>query len=147
LYASEANNVPGLVLAISRLRDRRRKIAGQLTRAPNWQSQVSIPAGKIEDKEDVKTAAQREVFEETAININDQELKFLGMIPRYSRDGKRMKGLMYVYMVEAERAMNPDLDEAIDGDEHTECGYFTVEDMKPLAIDAFLYKLFEFISE
>ena len=107
----------------------------------------SIPAGKIEDGEDVKTAAQREFFEETAININDQELKFLGMIPRYSRDGKRMKGLMYVYMVEAERAMNPDLDEAIDGDEHTECGYFTVEDMKPLAIDAFLYKLFEFISE
>jgi len=107
----------------------------------------SIPAGKIEDGEDVKTAAQREFFEETAININDQELKFLGMIPRYSRDGKRMKGLMYVYMVEADRAMNPDLDEAIDGDEHTECGYFTVEDMKPLAIDAFLYKLFEFISE
>jgi 8-oxo-dGTP pyrophosphatase MutT (NUDIX family) len=107
----------------------------------------SIPAGKIEDGEDVKTAAQREFFEETAININDQELKFLGMIPRYSRDGKRMKGLMYVYMVEAERAMNPDLDEAIDGQEHTECGYFTVEDMKPLAIDAFLYKLFEFISE
>jgi len=107
----------------------------------------SIPAGKIEDGEDVKTAAQREFFEETAININDQELKFLGMIPRYNRDGKRMKGLMYVYMVEAERAMNPDLDEAIDGDEHTECGYFTVEDMKPLAIDAFLYKLFEFISE
>ena len=107
----------------------------------------SIPAGKIEDGEDVKTAAQREFFEETAININDQELKFLGMIPRYSRDGKRMKGLMYVYMVEAERAMNPDLDEAIDGQEHTECGYFTLEDMKPLAIDAFLYKLFEFISE
>ena len=107
----------------------------------------SIPAGKIENGEDVKTAAQREFFEETAININDQELKFLGMIPRYSRDGKRMKGLMYVYMVEADRAMNPDLDEAIDGEEHTECGYFTVEDMKPLAIDAFLYKLFEFISE
>ncbi len=107
----------------------------------------SIPAGKIEDGEDVKTAAQREFFEETAININDQELKFIGMIPRYSRDGKRMKGLMYVYMVEAERAMNPDLNEAIDGEEHSECGYFTVEDMKPLAIDAFLYKLFEFISE
>jgi ADP-ribose pyrophosphatase YjhB (NUDIX family) len=107
----------------------------------------SIPAGKIEDGEDVKTAAQREFFEETAININDQELKFLGMIPRYSRDGKRMKGLMYVYMVEADRAMKPDLNKAIDGEEHSECGYFTVEDMKPLAIDAFLYKLFEFISE
>jgi ADP-ribose pyrophosphatase YjhB (NUDIX family) len=107
----------------------------------------SIPAGKIEEGENIKVAAQREFFEETSININDQELKFIGMIPRYSRDGKRMKGLMYVYMVETDRVINPDLEEAIDGDEHSECGYFTFEDMKHLTIDTFLYKLFEFISE
>lgn len=107
----------------------------------------SIPAGKIEETEDVQNAAKREFFEETAININDKELKFVGMIPRYSRDGKRMKGLMYTYIIEVDTPCHPDLEEAIDGEEHSECGYFTLEDMKSLSIDIFLYKLFEFISQ
>ena len=107
----------------------------------------SIPAGKIEPQEDVRLAAKREFFEETAINIDNQDLKFVGMIPRYSRDGKRMKGLMYTYMIEVETPCHPNLEEAIDGQEHSECGYFSVEDIKSLSIDTFLYSLFEFISK
>ena len=107
----------------------------------------SIPAGKIEMGEDVQSAARREFIEETSINIDNENLKLVGMIPRYSRDGKRMKGLMYTYMIEVDTPSYPNLGEAIDGDEHSECGYFSVEEMKPLSIDAFLYSLFEIISK
>jgi ADP-ribose pyrophosphatase YjhB (NUDIX family) len=107
----------------------------------------SIPAGKIEDGEKIEDAAKREFFEETAIKIDEQELKFVGMIPRFNKTGEKMKGLMYVYMVETDDRVNPNLEITVDGHEHIECDYYTFEDMKPLAIDAFLYSLFEFISK
>jgi hypothetical protein len=44
-----------------------------------------------------------------------------------------------------EKQLIPDLEEAIDGHEHTDWGYFTLNDMKNMKINTFLYKLFEFI--
>jgi 8-oxo-dGTP pyrophosphatase MutT (NUDIX family) len=110
------------------------------------QGEWSIPAGKIEHEEEIKISARREFFEETAININNFELEFAGIIPRYTRDGSKMKGLMYTYIINVEKQLIPDLEEAIDGSEHTDCGYFTLNDMKNMKINTFLYKLFEFIS-
>jgi 8-oxo-dGTP pyrophosphatase MutT (NUDIX family) len=110
------------------------------------QGEWSIPAGKIEHEEEIKISARREFFEETAININNFELEFAGIIPRYTRDGSKMKGLMYTYIINVEKQLIPDLEEAIDGSEHTDCGYFTLNDMKNMKINTFLYKLFEFMS-
>jgi ADP-ribose pyrophosphatase YjhB (NUDIX family) len=109
------------------------------------QGEWSIPAGKIEGSEKVEDSAKREFFEETAININNFELEFAGIIPRYTRDGGKMKGLMYTYIINVEKQLTPDLEEAIDGHEHTDWGYFTLNDMKNMKINTFLYKLFEFI--
>ena len=110
------------------------------------QGEWSIPAGKIEHEEEIKISARREFFEETAININNFELEFAGIIPRYTRDGSKMKGLMYTYIINVDKELIPDLEEAIDGSEHTDCGYFTLNDMKNMKINTFLYKLFEFMS-
>ena len=110
------------------------------------QGEWSIPAGKAEDKEDLEVTAKREFFEETASSIENYELKFAGMIPRHTRDGSRMKGLMYVYRIDVDNQIYVDLEEAIDGNEHTDWGYFTLEEMKNMKISVFLYKLFEFLS-
>ncbi len=85
----------------------------------------SIPGGKLEENETTQEGAKREFFEETALNINDIELTFIGLIPRHTRDGKKVKGFMYVYLLNVESPLYPDLLNAIDGEEHTECGYFT----------------------
>ena len=110
------------------------------------QGEWSIPAGKIEDSEKVEESAKREFFEETAVNIDDYKLEFVGLIPRYTRDGSKMKGLMYTYQIKVETSIKPDLDKAIDGSEHTAWGYYTLDEMKNMKINTFLYKLFEFIS-
>ena len=110
------------------------------------QGEWSIPAGKIKYEEKIKISARREFFEKTLININNFELKFAGIIPRYTKDGSKMKGLMYTYIINVDKQLIPDLEEAIDGHEHTECGYFTLNDMKNMKINTFLYKLFEFMS-
>ena len=111
------------------------------------QGEWSIPAGKVDGDEKLEVSAKREFFEETAVNIDDQELKFAGMIPRYTRDGSKMKGLMYTYQIDVKVSLKPNLEEAIDGSEHTAWGYFTLNDMKNMKINTFLYKLFEFISK
>jgi ADP-ribose pyrophosphatase YjhB (NUDIX family) len=110
------------------------------------QGEWSIPAGKVEGSETLEVSAKREFFEETAVNINDHNLIFAGIIPRYTRDGAKMKGLMYTYQINVEKSLRPDLDEAIDGREHTDWGYFTLDEMENMKINTFLYKLFEFIS-
>jgi ADP-ribose pyrophosphatase YjhB (NUDIX family) len=105
----------------------------------------SIPGGKLEENETTQEGAKREFFEETAININDVELKFVGLIPRHTKDGKKVKGLMYVYLLNVESPLYPDLLNAIDGEEHTECGYFTLENIQPETSGEYLHKLAEII--
>jgi ADP-ribose pyrophosphatase YjhB (NUDIX family) len=105
----------------------------------------SIPGGKLEENETTQEGAKREFFEETSLNINDVELTFVGLIPRHTRDGKKVKGFMYVYLLNTESPMYPDLVNAIDGEEHTECGYFPIEEIKPETSGEYLYKLAEII--
>jgi len=88
----------------------------------------SCPGGKMEEGETSKEAAIREFMEETDLSVYG-EVNFIGAIKRYTRDGKDLKGLMYCYLLDVEEEIYPDLDRAIDGDEHTECGYFGKDDV------------------
>jgi ADP-ribose pyrophosphatase YjhB (NUDIX family) len=107
----------------------------------------SIPGGKLEENETTQEGAKREFFEETDINIDDVELKFVGLIPRHTRDGIKIKGLMYVYLLETQTPIYPDLLNAVDGNEHTDCGYFTLEEIKPETSGEYFYKLAEIILQ
>lgn len=86
----------------------------------------SIPAGKIEGIETPKQGAVREFYEETNIELSDK-IKLIGFINRTNRSGEKNKGLMYVFLSEVGEEVYPDLENAKDGEEHTECGYFSLE--------------------
>ena len=107
----------------------------------------SIPAGKVENEEETIEAAKREFYEETAINIDNEELTFVGLIPRHTRDGRKTKGIMYVYQIDIDEEIMPDLENAIDGEEHTDCGYFTINEIKSETVGTYLQKLIEIISK
>lgn len=101
----------------------------------------SIPAGKLENEETTKEGAMREFFEETAIQLSPEKMKFRGLVPRHTRDGKKIKGLMYVYLYETDEQMDPDFENAIDGDEHSDWGYFSLPEIKIEKTGTYLYKL------
>jgi ADP-ribose pyrophosphatase YjhB (NUDIX family) len=88
----------------------------------------SIPAGKIEKGESPKEGAYREFQEETNLQIND-DIKFISTIKRHNRDGSKVKGLLYCFLFDSIDKIYPDLKNAIDGDEHTECGYFGKDEL------------------
>ncbi len=101
----------------------------------------SIPAGKLEVYESTHEGAKREFFEETNISIINKKIRILDIIDRYSRDGSRINGQFHVYLLESPDRLVPDLVNAIDGDEHTECGYFIVEELDGMNIDEKLKNL------
>jgi ADP-ribose pyrophosphatase YjhB (NUDIX family) len=105
----------------------------------------SIPGGKLEENETTQEGAKREFFEETNVDINDKEITFIGLIPRHTRDGKKVKGLMYVYLLEVEEPIIPDLENAIDGEEHTDSGYFTLDEIKPETSGDYFHRLAEIV--
>ena len=65
------------------------------------------------------------------------------MVPRYTKNGNDVKGLMYVYLLEVDDQINPDLDLAKDGHEHTECGYFSINEIDEYSTGTQLYKLIQ----
>lgn len=95
----------------------------------------SIVGGGVEDGEKIKDAAAREFFEETSIEISKNDLEFIGIVPRYNRNGNKYKGKMFVFLMDVDKKIIPDLDLAIDGEEHTKCGYFTFEHIKRYDVD------------
>jgi ADP-ribose pyrophosphatase YjhB (NUDIX family) len=88
----------------------------------------SIPSGHIEGKESPKDAALREFKEETDIKLPDN-INLVGFINKYKKDGSTKKGLVYVFFHEGDREYKPNLKKAKDGHEHTECRYFTKENL------------------
>ena len=88
----------------------------------------SIPAGKLNRNENPSVGAKREFFEETNIKV-DGKINLCGFINRKTRDGKINKGLMYVFLYEVDEKIYPDLENAKDGQEHTECGYFSIDNL------------------
>jgi len=57
------------------------------------------------------------------------DIEFAAVIKRYNRDGSKVKGMFYTYLMDIEEEMFPDLENAHDGDEHTECGYFSKDEL------------------
>jgi 8-oxo-dGTP pyrophosphatase MutT (NUDIX family) len=88
----------------------------------------SIPSGKIEDNETPIDGAVREFYEETNLKVTSP-LSLCGLIKRHTRDGKNVKGLMYTFQMHSDTEIQPDLKNAKDGEEHTECGYFDMDNL------------------
>jgi ADP-ribose pyrophosphatase YjhB (NUDIX family) len=105
----------------------------------------SIPAGKLEKEEDTIEGAKREFFEETNLDISNEELNFSGIVPRHTRDGKKIKGRMYTYLLNTGEEMTPDLENALDGEEHSECKYFTAKEIDEMSTGKHLFKLLQII--
>lgn len=103
----------------------------------------SIPGGTMEEGESPEHTAKREFYEEMGVDIDGESLNFIGMVPRFTRDGRKLKGGMYVYELVTDNKIIPDLESAIDGEEHTECGYYTLDEMTESKIGEYLHKLLE----
>jgi len=107
----------------------------------------SIPGGKMEEGESSRESAKREFFEETAIDIDGKDIRFVGVVPRHTRDGKKIKGFMYVYLLETDEEIMPDLQNAIDGEEHTDAKYFSSQELDESSMGHYLYMLAKTILE
>ena len=81
------------------------------------------------------------------LDIDGEKLNFVGLIPRFTRDGKKLKGAMYVYQLDADKPVIPDLNNAIDGEEHTECGYYGLDEMTSDKVGEYLHKLIEVVLQ
>lgn len=104
----------------------------------------SLPAGKVENGESTKDAAKREFFEETNIDVDNLSLNFVGILPVFSKHNK-IKSMMYVYLLNSDEELNPDLEEAVDGHEHTDCGYFSEHQLDDMKLGKHLSKLLKII--
>jgi hypothetical protein len=63
------------------------------------------------------------------IEVSPGDLSYIGGIKRYNRDTTKLKGVMSVFLYDVDEEMSPDLENAQDGDEHTDSGYFTVDNL------------------
>lgn len=88
----------------------------------------SVPAGSVEEKEHPIDGAHREFYEETDKKINGN-LKLIGFLTRKDREGIKNRGLLYLFLYEPDEKVIPDLKNAKDGNEHTECDYFTKDNL------------------
>tara|TARA_Y100001934_G_scaffold9279_1_gene12364 strand:- start:379 stop:807 length:429 start_codon:yes stop_codon:yes gene_type:complete len=79
----------------------------------------SVPAGYVETSEDIKTAAIRETFEETEIELDATSVKFLSAYPAHGG-----RGIFYDYVCEIDSELEPIIDE-----EHSDWGYFGADEI------------------
>jgi len=96
----------------------------------NEPSKWAIPMGGIEEGEDPKDAAYREFYEEMGVSV-DGVIKPLSKINRYNKLGQ-IKTILHVFIFKTDTEIIPDLENAADGFEHTECDYMTLEEIKKL---------------
>jgi 8-oxo-dGTP diphosphatase len=81
----------------------------------------SIPSGHVEKGENPIEGAAREFHEET--NMEPIGLKPVSIM--YNNDNSRV----HLFLMDIKTEVLPDLESAIDGDEHTECGYFSKDEI------------------
>ena len=93
-----------------------------------YSGEWSIPGGKVEPDEDIVDAAHREFYEETNVRLTG-DLEFLGVMSRMNRKGTKQSSIMYVFTTNVDEPIHPDLENAEYGEEHSECGYFSIDDL------------------
>jgi ADP-ribose pyrophosphatase YjhB (NUDIX family) len=91
-------------------------------------NQWSVPSGHLEKGEDPKEGALREFKEETNLKLSGN-LNLVGLLHIYQNDMKLKKGIMFVFLHKSNKELEPDLDKAKDGHEHTKCEYFSKKDL------------------
>ena len=84
--------------------------------------QWSIPLGGVNPNESPINAAKREFYEETNIKLSG-DIKLIDIITRDNGT------IIYVYYKNSGKELIPDLENAKDGEEHTECGYYGKDEL------------------
>lgn len=84
----------------------------------------SIPCGSMEEGEDPSETAVREFGEETNWDISDANIRFVGGVPMVGDSGT-----IHCFLLDSDYEVMPDLENAHDGFEHTECGYFSKDEL------------------
>ena len=102
------------------------KRTAEINEPPKW----AIPMGGIEEGEEPKDAAYREFYEEMGVPV-EQDIKSFVKINRYNKLGQ-IKTILHVFVLKTDTKIIPDLENAADGFEHTECDYMTLEEIKKL---------------
>jgi ADP-ribose pyrophosphatase YjhB (NUDIX family) len=97
-----------------------------------------IPTGHLEKNETPKDCAYREFYEETNIKI-EEDISLVGLITKKNKESQP-NSLIYVYLYKSNEKKMPNLDKAEDGHEHSDCGFFTLEDL-PVEKNEELYKI------
>lgn len=98
-----------------------------------YSGEWSIPGGKVEPDEEIVDTAHREFYEETGQDING-DLEFVGVMGRKNRKGTKQSSIMFVFTTDVDEPIIPDLENAEYGDEHSECNYFSIDELpEPLA--------------
>ena len=105
----------------------------------------TIPGGKMIEGLKIRAAATQMLFDTTSIEVNEEELQMVGLIPRESKDGKKDKGLMYVYMYEAKPELLPLFETSNKPKKHIDHGYFTIEHIQLMNCGKYLPKFVETI--
>ena len=93
-----------------------------------YSGEWSIPGGKVEPGEEIIDTAHREFYEETNEKLTG-DLEFLGVMGRMNRKGTKQSSIMYVFLADVKEPIHPDLENAEYGEEHSECGYFSIDDL------------------
>lgn len=95
----------------------------------SFEKKWSIPMGGIEKNESPIEAAHREFYEETNLKV-EEPIELVGFINKFEKDNLTKRGIVYVYLLESDdENFVPDLENAKDGHEHSECGYFKIDEM------------------
>jgi ADP-ribose pyrophosphatase YjhB (NUDIX family) len=85
----------------------------------------SIPSGHMNENELPIDAAIREFKEETNLKVNKDELKLVGILSSYINNKTEKTKIIFVYGINSDKELIPDLKKAKDGKEHIKCGYFS----------------------
>jgi len=92
----------------------------------------ATPMGHMEKGEDPMDCAYREFYEETNLEIVEP-IEYLGKIKRYK--GGKIKSETSLFLFEVNEELEPNLSKAQDGHEHTECGYYDIEEIEGLVME------------
>jgi 8-oxo-dGTP pyrophosphatase MutT (NUDIX family) len=103
--------------------------------------QWSIPCGHLHDNENAMIGAKREFFEETDFKIKDK-IKLIGFMNGKTKRKNDSEGLFYVFLYNTDEKIIPDLENAQDGNEHIDYGYFKLKNL-PIDKNTQLYGIIE----